>query len=64
VVPDETPARRIWGIHRHIADIDASLDVVPVLHSDFEARRDWLMSLPAIALREGRLLYDAGRAAA
>lgn len=59
VVADDTPTRRLWGIYRELTDFEMTIDVVPILHQDFEARRDWLMSLPAIALREGKLLYDA-----
>jgi hypothetical protein len=36
------------------------VDIVPFRHSTFEKRAGWLMSLPAIALREGRLVYAAG----
>ena len=40
------------------------MDVIAFRRKDFEARRDWLMSLPAIALREGKVLYDAQAKAA
>ena len=64
VVPDDTPVRRFWNVYRELAGLEISVDVKPFLHSDFEKRRDWLMSLPAIALREGKVVYEADAAAA
>jgi hypothetical protein len=40
-------------------DIPLPVDVVPFRHKTFDERARWLMSLPAIALREGKLEYDA-----
>jgi predicted nucleotidyltransferase len=64
VVPDDTPVRRFWNVYRELAGLEVSVDVKPFLHSDFEKRRDWLMSLPAIALREGKVVYEIPAAAA
>ena len=67
VLPDDAPAslyrdRSIrdvfWGLH-------AAIDVVRLANSDFDARAAHVVaSLPATLVREGRLLYDAGRVAA
>jgi predicted nucleotidyltransferase len=67
VLPDEAPQslyrdrsihRRFWGLH-------AAVDVVRLPLNDFDARAAHVVaSLPATILREGRLLYDAGRIAA
>jgi predicted nucleotidyltransferase len=59
VVPDDQPPERFWHVYQYLRGIEIELDVIPMRHSSFERRRDWLMSLPAIALREGKLLYDA-----
>ena len=64
VVPDDQPSDRFWGVYQKLCGIGISVDVVAFRHKDFEARRDWLMSLPAIALREGKVLYDAQAKAA
>ena len=64
VVPDDTPSRRFWDVYKEIAGLELSIDIKPMRNRDFEARRDWLMSLPAIALREGKILYDARAQAA
>ncbi len=45
--------------YERLSGIPYPVDVVPFRRSRFEARKDWLMSLPAIAVREGRLVYDA-----
>ncbi|SRR5712692_9914248 len=47
------------GIHRRLRGIPSAVDVVAFRRSTFEARAKWLMTLPAIALREGKLEYDA-----
>jgi uncharacterized protein len=67
VVPDDAPedlfrssklARALWGIP-HAAD------VIPWRQTDFEGRAAFVVaSLPATVVREGKLLYDAGRMAA
>jgi predicted nucleotidyltransferase len=67
VLPDDAPEslyrdRSIracfWGLH-------APVDVVRLPRADFDARAAHVVaSLPATILREGRLLYDAGRIAA
>jgi predicted nucleotidyltransferase len=65
VVPDDTPRQKWQGgeIHLKLYGIGAPVDVIPLKRSTFEARSDWVMSLPAIALREGLLLYDGNAAA-
>jgi len=50
--------------YERLAGIPVPVDVVPIRRSTFEARKNWLMSLPAIALREGRIVYDAQPTAA
>jgi len=67
VVPDDAPealfrsgviARALWGI-------PYAADAIPWRQSDFEGRAAFVVaSLPATVVREGRLLYDAGRMAA
>jgi predicted nucleotidyltransferase len=64
VLPDDAPRslyrdrrfrRQLWGLR-------AAVDVVRLPCSDFDARAEHVVaSLPATVLREGRLLYDAGR---
>ncbi|MFN0165111.1 MAG: nucleotidyltransferase domain-containing protein [Bryobacteraceae bacterium] len=66
VVPDAAPHGSLWGskVHRQLWEIPFGVDIVPFRRSTFEHRSGWLMSLPAIALREGRLVYAAGKQAA
>ena len=61
VVPDSTPPSQLFdgGIHKALWEVPVSVDVVPFRESAFRERAGWLMSLPAIALREGKLLYDS-----
>ena len=61
VLPDDAPREKLIGgqIYQRLRGIPAAVDVIPFRRSTFEARSNWLMSLPAIALREGRLEYDA-----
>jgi predicted nucleotidyltransferase len=61
VLPDDAPREKVIGghIHQRLRGIPAAVDVIPFRRSAFEARSNWLMSLPAIALREGKLAYDA-----
>jgi len=49
----------LFGSSARKEDQAESVDVIPFRRSTFEARRDWLMSLPAIVARGGRLVYDA-----
>lgn len=65
VVSDDTPRQTRMGgdIHMKLYGIGMPIDVIPLKRSTFEARSDWVMSLPAIALREGLLLYDGNSAA-
>jgi len=66
VVPDDAPRNSLWGVkvHQQLWEIPFGVDIVPFRRSTFERRSGWLMSLPAIALREGRLVYAAGKHAA
>lgn len=66
VVPDDVPASRLWpsDVYHAMWEIPFAVEIVPVRRSTFERRANWVMSLPAIALREGRLLYDSGQRAA
>jgi predicted nucleotidyltransferase len=67
VLPDGVPEtlyrdrsihQRFWGLHTPV-------DVVRLPLADFDARADHVVaSLPATVVREGKLLYDAGRIAA
>jgi predicted nucleotidyltransferase len=60
VVPDGTPRTKMFGgIQQRLLDVPFAVDVVPFRRSAFQERSGWVMSLPAIALREGKLLYDA-----
>jgi predicted nucleotidyltransferase len=61
VVSDDMPRQKRLGgdIHVELYGIGAPVDVIPVKRSTFEAQSNWVMSLPAIALREGVLVYDA-----
>lgn len=67
VLPDDAPRSlyRDRSIHRHFWGLNVAVDVVRLPCSDFDARAAHVVaSLPATILREGRLLYDAGRIAA
>ena len=60
VIEDDPPKWKLpgGGVRKHLRGIPFDIDVVPFTRRDFEHRSDWLMSLPAIALREGLLEYD------
>ena len=64
VVSDDIPREKLLGgdIHLKLYGIGIPVDVIPVRRSTFEARSNWIMSLPAIALREGVLVYDVAAA--
>jgi predicted nucleotidyltransferase len=67
VLPDDAPESlyRDRSIHRRLWGLRAAVDVVRLANSDFDARAAHVVaSLPATVVREGRLLYDAGRVAA
>lgn len=67
VLPDDAPESlyRDRSIYRRFWGLQAAVDVVRLPCSDFDARAAYVVaSLPATVLREGRLLYDAGRIAA
>jgi predicted nucleotidyltransferase len=61
VLPDETPRERFLDgkIYERLWDIPLAVDIVPFHHRAFQERTNWLMSLPAIVQREGKLEYDA-----
>jgi predicted nucleotidyltransferase len=61
VLPDETPREKFLDgtIYERLWDIPLAVDIVPFHHRTFQERTNWLMSLPAIVQREGRLEYDA-----
>ena len=66
VLPDDAP-RSLYGpgIHRALWGVGTAADIVRFPLTDFEGRAAHVVSsLPAAVLREGRLLYDAGRMAA
>jgi predicted nucleotidyltransferase len=67
VVPDDTPesVMRSSEVYSRLSGFGVSKDVIPWRLSDFEGRAAFVVaSLPATVMREGRLLYDAGRMAA
>ena len=67
VVPDDIPTQKLRGgeIYRNLFGLGVAADIVPWRLSDFRERAAAAReSLPATALREGRLLYDAGTLAA
>jgi len=67
VVPDDAPDEVFRGgkLARARRGIPYAADVIPWRQSDFEGRAAFVVaSLPATVMREGRLLYDAGRMAA
>jgi uncharacterized protein len=60
VLPDDAPKEHLFGgIYPYLAGLGIAVDVVALRRSVFEARKGWLMSLPAVVLREGRLVYHA-----
>jgi uncharacterized protein len=67
VLRDDAPESlyRDRSIHRRFWGLQAAVDVVRLPCSDFDARAAHVVaSLPATIVREGRLVYDAGRIAA
>jgi hypothetical protein len=66
VVPDDTPRGELWGrnAQQRLWEIPFAVEIVPFRRRTFEQRSSWLMSMPAIALREGRLVYESGKNAA
>jgi hypothetical protein len=66
VLPDDAPESLYRpGVHRALWGVGTAADVVRWPASDFDARATHVAaSLPATIVREGRLLYDARRAAA
>jgi len=67
VLPDDAPESlyRDRSIHGRFWGVRAAVDVVRLPCGDFDARAAHVVaSLPATIVREGKLLYDAGRIAA
>jgi hypothetical protein len=66
VLPDDAPESLYRpGVHRALWGVGTAADMVRWPASDFDARAAHVAaSLPATIVREGRLLYDARRAAA
>ena len=66
VLPDDAPERLFRpGVHRALWGIPNAAEVVPWRQSDFDGRAAFVVtSLPATVVREGKLIYDAGRMAA
>jgi predicted nucleotidyltransferase len=67
LLPDDAPESlyRDRSIHSHFRGLEAAVDVVRLPCGDFDARAAHVVaSLPATIVREGKLLYDAGRIAA
>lgn len=61
VLPDDASRELLLSGREYecLSGMPFAVDVVPLRRRSFEARREWLMSLPAIAVREGRVVYDA-----
>jgi predicted nucleotidyltransferase len=61
VLPDDTPREKLFdgSVYECLWNIPFAVDIVPLRRRTFEERSGWLMSLPAIALREGTLEYEA-----
>jgi uncharacterized protein len=67
VLPENAPQSlyRDRSIHSRLAGLQTAVDVVRLPFADFDARAAYVVaSLPATIVREGKLLYDAGRIAA
>jgi hypothetical protein len=64
--PDDAPRQHLLlhGVYEALLDLDVPADVVSFRHGTFERQRHSLMTLPYLALKEGRLLYDGGPQAA
>ena len=62
VVPDSTPEKtmRSSGGYRALSGLGIPKDVIPWRQSDFDIRAAYVpTSLPATAVREGRILYES-----
>jgi uncharacterized protein len=67
VVADDAPEEllRSGEIYSILSNLGFPKDVIPWRRSDFDARAAYVVtSLPAIVVREGRLLYEFGTVAA
>ena len=66
VVPDSA-GRELWRLgklYESFIGLGVGIDVVPFRRAAFEEQKSWIMSLPAIVLQEGKLIYDAAWQAA
>jgi predicted nucleotidyltransferase len=61
VLPDQAPRSMLFDgqIYQRLWDIPIAIDIIPFRSRTFHERSGSVMSLPAIALREGELEYDA-----
>ena len=66
VLPDDAPRQHLLlhGVYEALLGLEVPVDVVPFRRGTFERQRNSLMTLPYLALKEGRLLYDASPEAA
>ena len=60
VLPDDAPRQDLLlrGVYEGLLGLDVPVDVVPFRRGTFERQQHSLMTLPHLALKEGRLLYD------
>jgi predicted nucleotidyltransferase len=66
VLPDDAPRQHLLlhGVYEALLDLDVPVDVVPFRRGTFERQQHSLMTLRYLALKEGRLIYDASPQAA
>jgi len=66
ILPDDAPRALLLSgrEYEHLSGIPVAADIVPMRRSTFGARKNWLMSIPALAIRERQLVYDANPKAA
>jgi predicted nucleotidyltransferase len=66
VLPDDAPRQHLllYGVYEALLDLGVPVDVVPFRRGTFERQQHSLMTLPYLALKEGRLLYDTSPQAA
>jgi predicted nucleotidyltransferase len=59
VMPDSAPRDLLkpGAIHRRLLDVPECVDVFRIRQSEFDRRRNWLVSIPSTVRREGRILY-------
>jgi len=65
-LPDDAPRQHLllYGVYEALLGLDVPVDVVTFRRGSFERQQRSLMTLPFLALKEGRLLYDASLQAA